>query len=168
MNDHPRPPHIPAQFREPVVPLTREVFGPRASFPRTPDPAAARPDDAQEPQHDRPAVQWCGHPVCPPRQTCDSCAGTPAAESEPAAPERGGEAVDATPAAAPPPPDTAPRTPIAAGTYAVYDDGNGGVVLVIGTREGETHHKHIPAKLIKMGEMMMGGNNPLSAMLGGM
>lgn len=83
------------------------------------------------------------------------------------APERDGEAVAATPTAAPPRPDAQPRKPLAAGTYALYEDGNGGVVLVLGTADGETHHKHIPAKMVKMGEMMMGGGGPLAA-LGGL
>lgn len=82
------------------------------------------------------------------------------------APERDEEAVTATPTAAPPRPEAPPQEPMAAGTYAVYDDGQGGVVLVIGTREGETHHKQIPAKVIKMGEMMMGGNSPMAALFG--
>lgn len=80
------------------------------------------------------------------------------------APERDQEAVAATPAAAAPSPGP---DPLAAGTYAVYEDGHGGVMLVIGTREGEIHKKHLSAKIIKMGEMMMGGNSPLSAFLGG-
>lgn len=83
------------------------------------------------------------------------------------APERDEEAVTATPTAAPPRPETPPQQPMAAGTYAVYDDQQGGYVLVIGTREGQTHHKHIPAKVVKMGEMMMGGNSPLAALFGG-
>jgi hypothetical protein len=88
------------------------------------------------------------------------------AEPEPA-PERDEEAVMATPTAAPPRPETPPQEPMAAGTYAVYDDQQGGYVLVLGTREGQTHHKHIPAKVVKMGEMMMGGNSPLAALFGG-
>jgi hypothetical protein len=82
-------------------------------------------------------------------------------------PERDAEAVAATPAAAAPSPE-APGgpDPLAAGTYAVYDDNQGGYVLVIGTREGETHHKHIPARVVKMAEMAMGGNSPLAAMFG--
>lgn len=82
------------------------------------------------------------------------------------APERDEEAVAAVPTAAPPRPVAPPQEPMAAGTFAIYDDGQGGVVLVIGTREGETHHKRIPAKLIKAGEMMMGGNSPLAALFG--
>jgi hypothetical protein len=83
------------------------------------------------------------------------------------APERDAEAVEATPAAAAPSPEvSAGPDPLAAGTYAVYDDQQGGYVLVIGTREGETHHKHIPARVVKMAEMAMGGNSPLAAMFG--
>lgn len=84
------------------------------------------------------------------------------------APERDAEAAAATPAAAAPDPDAPAKGPVpmAAGTYAVYDDQNGGYVLVIGTREGETHHKHIPARIVKMAEMAMGGNSPFGAMFG--
>ena len=86
------------------------------------------------------------------------------AEPEPQhnAPERDAEAVAATPAAAAPP--SGPQ-PLAAGTYAVYDDTNGGYVLVIGTREGETHHKHLPGHLVKMAEKMAGGS-PLAMLFG--
>lgn len=79
------------------------------------------------------------------------------------APERDAEAVAATPAAAAPP--SGPE-PIAAGTYAVYDDTAGGYVLVIGTREGETHRKHLPGHLVKMAEKMAGGS-PLAMLFGG-
>ena len=80
-----------------------------------------------------------------------------------AAPERDEEAAADTPAAAAPP--SGPE-PLAAGTYAVYDDGKGGYVLVLGTREGETHHKHLPSHIVKMAMKMSGGNNPLTALLG--
>ena len=82
----------------------------------------------------------------------------------PDAPERDAEAVEATPAAAAPP---SGPTPLAAGTYAVYDDQAGGYVLVIGTREGETHHKHLPKNIVKMAEKMAGGANPLAMLFGG-
>ena len=101
-------------------------------------PAAAQPE-----QHDRPADD---------------------------APERDAEAVDATPAAPAPRPEAVNAegpAPMAAGTYAVYDDQAGGYVLVVATREGQTHHKHIPARVVKMAEMAMGGNSPLAAMFGG-
>lgn len=79
-----------------------------------------------------------------------------------AAPERDAEAVEATPAA--PAPPSGPE-PLAAGTYAVYDDTAGGYVLVIGTREGETHRKHLPGHLVKMAEKMAGGS-PLAMLFG--
>lgn len=91
----------------------------------------------------------------------------PEPEPEHDAPERDEEAVAATPAAAPPRPDEHPtRFPIAAGTYAIYDDDNGGLVLVAKTQDGETHHKHVPARIIKMAQAMMGGNNPLAMLFG--
>ena len=103
--------------------------------------------------------------VCLPNTVCDTCQAWGRQVATDAA-ERDEEAVAATPTAAPPRPEAPPQEPMAAGTYAVYDDGQGGVVLVIGTREGETHHKQIPAKVIKMGEMMMGGNSPMAALFG--
>ncbi len=83
------------------------------------------------------------------------------------APERDEEAVDATPTTAPPRPDAPPRIPIAAGTYAIYDDGGGGLVMVAKTSDGETHHKHVNARMIKMAQTLMGGANPLAALFGG-
>jgi hypothetical protein len=153
-------PHIPTQFVSPDDP-PRETFGPRASFP----PQHDRPDECAPGPAPHPYLHRTGN-VC---QTCGLPPG--AAVHDPrneGAPERDAEAVAATPAAAAPNPE-APEGPkrLAAGTYAVYDDNAGGVVLVIRTDEGENHHKHIPAKIIKMGEMMMGGNNPLAAMFGG-
>lgn len=113
----------------------------------------------------------CG---CGPDETCCKCPVDRAMDIMSAqhdraadtAPERDEEAVAAVPTAAPPRPEAPPHEPMAAGTYAVYDDGQGGVVLVIGTREGETIHKQIPAKVIRMGEMMMGGTNPMAALFG--
>lgn len=122
---------------------------------REPEPEHSKAPDA--------APQRCEGP-CPPQQVCDACCGPTGPD---VVPERDEEAVAATPAAAPPRPEQPPRAPIAAGTYAVYEDGSGGVVLVLATSDGDTHHKHIPAKIIKMGEMMMGGNNPLSMLFGG-
>lgn len=82
------------------------------------------------------------------------------------APERDAEAVAATPAAAAPHSGAPAPEPMAAGTYAVYNDQQGGYVLVIGTREGETHHKHLPAHLVKMAEKMTGGNSPFAMLFG--
>lgn len=152
--------------------------------PRTPIPTQfLDPGDAQEvvPQHDRliddgpaqPGPHRCPQTtsgVCAVRPeeplTIDtpckpSCGWTPGTDP---APERDAEAVTATPAAAAPP--SGPE-PMAAGTYAIYDDGSGGVVLVLGTREGEVHQKHVPAMAIKMAEKLMGGASPLAGLLGG-
>ena len=82
------------------------------------------------------------------------------------APERDEEAAAAVPAAAPPPPAAAPPVPAVAGTFAVYDDDRGGIMLVIGTADGQTHHRHIPAAMVKMGEKLMGGGGPLGALFG--
>lgn len=105
--------------------------------------------------------------ACPPQQVCDVCQYP---EGVPDASERDAEAVDDVPAAPAPRPDVVNAegpAPMAAGTYAVYDDQAGGYVLVVATREGQTHHKHIPARVVKMAEMAMGGNSPLAAMFGG-
>lgn len=135
-----------------------------------------------ESQHDRPAIDD-GPPqpgpyrcpqttsgICAVRpgetstaQPCkETCGCYPGADT---APERDAEAVAATPAAPAPNPE-APQ-PLHAGTYAVYSDNKGGYVLVIGTREGETHHRHLPAAMVKVAEKMAGGNNPLAALFGG-
>lgn len=55
--------------------------------------------------------------------------------------------------------------PLWAGTYAIYDDGSEGLMLVIGTREGEVHHKHLPAAMLKMAEKM--GGSMLGGFFGG-
>lgn len=148
-------PHIPAQF---IAPNPYQDW-------HDPEPAT---------QHERPAC----HRDCDPSQGYHypDCAQFRHLDGSPSqipklidAPERDAEAVAATPAAAAPnpeAPDTDGPVPIAAGTYALYDDRAGGYVLVIGTREGETHHKHIPARVVKMAEMAMGGNSPLAAMFG--
>ena len=124
--------------------------------PRIPTQFIAPPDE-DEVQHDKPRRNTC----------CDGISGLHTAQCpdhQPDAPERDAEAVEATPAAAAPP---SGPTPLAAGTYAVYDDQQGGYVLVIGTREGETHHKHLPKNIVKMAEKMAGGANPLAMLFGG-
>jgi hypothetical protein len=127
-------------------------------------------DAVQPPQFLEPTVDThiplpCG---CGPGETCCKCPIDRVLDAQhDRAPEHDEEAVQATPTATPPRPEAPPQAPMAAGTYAVYDDQQGGYVLVIGTREGDTHHKHIPAKVVKMGEMMMGGNSPLAALFGG-
>jgi hypothetical protein len=150
MSESPRIP-IPTQFTAPAdddhPPLLRRIPEPIPQHERTPDMFGPR-------------AAW-------PRHVTDD------------APERDAEAVAATPAApaphadAPPldPQDAPPEqpaapVPIAAGTYSLYQDGAGGYVLVIGTSEGAVHHKHIPAKVVKMAEMAMGGNSPLAGLFG--
>lgn len=68
------------------------------------------------------------------------------------------------------PPADAPPAPVMlfAGTHAVYDDGAGGVVLVIRDREGNTIQKRLPANLIKMAEKAAsgGGLGALGALFG--
>lgn len=81
------------------------------------------------------------------------------------APEKDSEHEYALPAPTPPPPDEAPVQPMWAGTYAVYDDGAGGVVLVLGQSTGQTLHHRIPAGLIKMAERFGGGG--LANLFGG-
>lgn len=150
MNDTP---HIPTQFIAPV------------DAP-APMPSAEQHD---RPTASRPTCPSTGTFTCPPQTACDTCAPL-CVDMGDVAPERDAEAVDATPAAPAPRPEAVNAegpAPMAAGTYAVYDDQAGGYVLVVATREGQTHHKHIPARVVKMAEMAMGGNSPLAAMFGG-
>ena len=75
------------------------------------------------------------------------------------------ENVSSDPVAAPTAPeDTAvpavpegPAVPVVAGTYAVYSDGGGGLVLVATDQEGNTHRKRVPAPMLKMGATLLGG-----------
>src|SRR3954469_16701086 len=41
-------------------------------------------------------------------------------------------------------------TPVIAGTFAVYEDGRGGYVLVTDTAQYGTDRRHIPAAMVKM------------------
>lgn len=57
--------------------------------------------------------------------------------------------------------------PMLAGTFAVYADGSGGMVLVADTVQpdgtpGVVHRKHIPAALVRL---LNGGGGPAGAML---
>lgn len=148
----PETPHIPTQFvsppdDEPRPPLPRRIPEPIPLHERTPDMFGPR-------------AAW-------PRPTTDD------------APERDAEAVAATPTAsaphaeappledqAPPPQQPEAPVPLAAGTYAIYDDGHGGYVMVAATSDGAVHHKHIPAAMVKMATMAMGGNSPLAGLFG--
>lgn len=70
------------------------------------------------------------------------------------------------------PPADAPPAPavLFAGTHVVYDDGQGGVVLVIQDREGNSIQKHLPAGLLRLAEKMTGvgggGMGALGALFG--
>lgn len=44
----------------------------------------------------------------------------------------------------------APPAPMLAGTFAVYEDGQGGFVLVTQTEQHGVDRRHIPAGLVKM------------------
>jgi hypothetical protein len=146
-------PRIPTQFVAPPddaddAPPPLRYVGPNGLTEK-------EEQEQQDHPHDDPEFR---HPDGSPSQIPKP----PAALGDPA-PERDAEAVAATPAAAAPP--SGPE-PIAAGTYAVYSDTAGGYVLVIGTREGETHRKHLPGHLVKMAEKMAGGS-PLAMLFGG-
>lgn len=67
--------------------------------------------------------------------------------------------------ASPPPPTAAPLAPIAAGTYAVYEDGAGGFMFVIAPREGGTFKHHVPAAMVKMAARF--GGLDITKLLGG-
>lgn len=144
------------------APLTPQFVEPR------PAPPAAPPDVVDPYPHHPPCADvHCD--LCNARDNLVPLDASPQHDRPDDAPERDEEAVAATPAppAAPPRPDAPPPAPLFAGTYAVYDDGAEGLFLVVATREGEEHRKHLPARMIKMAEMMMGGNSPLAAMFGG-
>jgi hypothetical protein len=60
-----------------------------------------------------------------------------------------------------------PPAPVLAGTFAVYSDGAGGMVLVADTvntdgTPGVVHRKHIPAALVRL---LNGGGGAAGAML---
>lgn len=59
----------------------------------------------------------------------------------------------------PPPPDAAanPDGLLAAGTFAIWDDGAGGLVLVAHPHGGEVQRRHVPAAMVKMGQRLFGG-----------
>ena len=46
--------------------------------------------------------------------------------------------------------------PLFAGTYAIYDDGAGGIALVFTDQDGTTHRKRVPAAMLRMGSSLMG------------
>jgi hypothetical protein len=78
-------------------------------------------------------------------------------------------AADMSRADAPPMPErppVPPPVPMFAGTYAVYDDGSGGVVLVIGQSTGEIVRRQIPAGMIKMAERFGGAGSGLAGLFG--
>lgn len=122
------------------------------------------PTEFVAPEEPLPAPDACPD-GCGPDETCCKCPVSRIVDlGHTDAPERDAEAVAATPTAPAPPPEA--PDPMAAGTYAVYEDGQGGYVLVLGTREGETHRKHVSGYMVKMAEKMA-GNNPLSMLFGG-
>lgn len=82
------------------------------------------------------------------------------------APERDAEHDQAVPAA-PPMPAGPPPVPLYAGTYAIYDDDAGGVMLVVGQSTGEVVRKHIPAAMMKMAERFGGAGSGLAGLFGG-
>ena len=135
-----------------------------AAHPTTPEEAAATAlalAEQMDAQQDCPAPARAGidHPG-PQFLAVDE---QPPAEQHDYAPERDAEHEQAVPAA-PPVPEQAPPEPMMAGTYAIYDDGAGGVWLVIGPREGGVIRKQIPAGMLKMAERFGGG---FAGLLGG-
>jgi hypothetical protein len=55
--------------------------------------------------------------------------------------------------------------PLFAGTFAIYGEPGGGVVLVVEDRDGKVERKRIPAALVKMGVQAMEGSGMLGRML---
>jgi hypothetical protein len=56
--------------------------------------------------------------------------------------------------------DQAPAEPLPllAGTFAVYEDGRGGYVLVIDTPATGVERRHIPGKMVRVAAKFLGGN----------
>lgn len=84
----------------------------------------------------------------PPGGTCDDCQG-PTGPDATAPAESTGEVPPAQH------PDTGPAA-LAQGTFALYDDGRGGLVLVVQPVGQEIQRKHIPAAAVKMGQRVLG------------
>lgn len=57
--------------------------------------------------------------------------------------------------------------PVAAGSFAIYDDGRGGFVLVTQTEQQGIHRSHISARMVKMAAAISGGRDGLMAKLKG-
>jgi hypothetical protein len=53
-------------------------------------------------------------------------------------------------------PDPGPQ-PLAAGTFAIWSDGDEGFVLVVDTPSGGTTRRHISKRLVRMGSRLAGG-----------
>jgi len=47
--------------------------------------------------------------------------------------------------------------PLLAGSFALYDDGQGGFILVTKTVQQGVNRAHIPRKLVKLGTALSGG-----------
>lgn len=63
-------------------------------------------------------------------------------------------------------PNPVEPVPVLAGTFAIYEDGKGGYVLVSETSERKLYRKHIPASLIRvmgpvLGKFGMGDTSAL-------
>lgn len=67
---------------------------------------------------------------------------------------------------APPMPVEQPLTPMAAGTFAFYDDGAGGAMLVMQPAGGEVLRKHIPANMVRMIGKFTGAGGGIGSLLG--
>lgn len=63
------------------------------------------------------------------------------------APDLNAKATDTAPV---PHPGGTPPAPMLAGTFAIYEDGQGGYVLVTDTPDHGMMRKHIPAGLVKL------------------
>lgn len=83
------------------------------------------------------------------------------------APERDPEVEAAVAAMEPAPANEAPPQPISAGTYALYPDGAGGLVLTLAQSTGESVQHRIPAGMLKMAARFGGaGISDFGRMLG--
>lgn len=64
---------------------------------------------------------------------------------------------------APPAPDDGPA-PLIAGTFALYDDAQGGFVLVTQTTEHGLNRRHIPSGMVKLASKLAQGGGLLGGL----
>jgi hypothetical protein len=59
-----------------------------------------------------------------------------------------------------PPPPAASPVPMIEGTFAIYNDGAGGIMIVTDVSGQGVERRHFPAKIVKMAKKFAGGMIP--------